>query len=124
MGNPTLNKNYTAETAVKKHRIVAFGSVSGAVIHADSATAKSIGVSMELDADAGDRIDVTRTGMPEVEYGGTVAAGDLLTSDAQGRAIVATASAGANIRVVGIAECAGVVGDIGGMALGFGSLQG
>ena len=60
MGNPTLNKNYTAETAVTKFRIVMFGSAEGQVVHADSATAKSIGVSMELDADAGDRVDVTR----------------------------------------------------------------
>ncbi len=124
MGNPTLNKNYTAEAAVKKHRIVQFGSADGQVIYADSATAKSIGVSMELDADAGDRVDVTRTGMPEVEYGGTIAAGDLLTSDAEGRAVVAAPGAGANARVIGIAEHAGVLGDIGCMALGFGSLQG
>lgn len=124
MGNPTLNKNYTAEAAVKKHRIVKFGAADGQVLHADSSTAKSIGVSMELDADAGDRVDVTRTGMPEVEYGGNVAAGDLLTSDAEGRAVVAGPAAGTNARIVGIAECSGVLGDIGCIALGYGSLQG
>jgi hypothetical protein len=124
MGNPTLNKNYTAEAEVKKHRIVKFGAADGQVIYADSATAKSIGVSMELDSDAGDRVDVTRTGMPAVEYGGTVAAGDLLTSDAEGRAVVAAPSTGGNMRIIGIAEHAGSVGDIGCMALGFGSMQG
>ena len=124
MGNPTLNKNYTAEAEVKKHRIVKFGAADGQVIYADSATAKSVGVSMELDSATGDRVDITRTGMPEIEYGGTVAAGDFLTSDATGRAIVAAPAGGANVRTIGIAEYAGVVGDIGAVALGFGSLRG
>ncbi|REM14738.1 DUF2190 domain-containing protein, partial [Mycobacterium tuberculosis] len=62
---------------------------------------------------AGDRIDGVRLGIAEVEYGGAVAAGDPLTSDASGRAIVAAPAAGANARLVGFAEVAGVLGDIG-----------
>ncbi len=73
---------------------------------------------------AGDRIDVVRTGIAEVEYGGTIAAGDLLMSDASGRAIVAAAAAGSNVRFMGVAEVAGVIGDIGSLMLEPGSFQG
>ena len=62
--------------------------------------------------------------MPEVEYGGTVAAGDLLTSDAQGRAVIASPASGTNARIVGIAEYSGALGDIGVIDLSLGSLQG
>lgn len=124
MGTPTLNKNYVAEAAVKKCRIVAFGSSEGQVVHAASATAKSMGVSMELDADLGDRVDITRAGIADVEYGGTIAAGDELTADAEGRAVVAAPGAGANVRIVGVAEYDGVSGDIGALLIGCGSMQG
>lgn len=124
MGIPTLNKNYIAETAIKKCRIVAFGSSEGRVIHATSATEKSMGISMELDADLGDRVDVTRAGIADVEYGGNVAAGDELTADAEGRAVVAAPGAGSNVRIVGIAEYDGVLGDIGAALIGCGSMQG
>ena len=47
-----------------------------------------IGISGRLGASvSGDRCDVTRAGLEEVQYGGTVAAGDPLTSDANGKAI-------------------------------------
>lgn len=124
MGTPTLNKNYTAESAVTKFRIVAFGSSEGQVIHAASATAKSMGVSMELDADLGDRVDIARAGIADVEYGGTIAAGDVLTADSEGRAVVAAPGAGANVRIAGIAEYDGVTGDIGAMLVGCGFMQG
>ena len=124
MGNPTLNKNYIAEAAVTAHRIVQFGATDGAVLHAAAAADKSIGVSMELDTALGGRVDVVRTGMPDVEYGGTVAAGDLLTSDSVGRAVVANPGAGANVRIVGTAEVAAVSGDIAPMTLSLGMMQG
>lgn len=124
MANPTLSKNYTAETAVKKNRIVAFGTAEGSVIHATAATDKAIGVSLELDAAAGERVDVVRTGIADVEYGGTVAVGDLLTSDSDGCAVVAAPAAGENARVVGVAEHAGLAGDIGAVLISCGSLQG
>ena len=124
MGNPVLTKNYTAEAEVLKHRIVKFGSEDGGVVYAAAATDGSIGVSNELDAATGERADIIRTGMPDVEYGGTIARGDLLTSDSVGRAIAATASAGSNVRIVGVAEVSGVVDDIGTMTLGCSMMQG
>ena len=101
MRNQGLQKSYTAEAAVAAYRIVKLGA-----------------------AVANDRIDIVRSGISEVEYGGTIAAGDLLTADASGRAIVATAGAGTNVRVIGVAEVAGVLGDIGSLLIDPGSFQG
>jgi hypothetical protein len=125
MRNPGLQKNYSAEAAIAAYRIVKFGAADGGILQAAAAADKQIGVTDRIAAtEAGDRIDVIRTGIAEVQYGGAVAAGDLLTADASGRAIVATAGAGANVRVIGVAEVAGVVDDIGSMLIMPGSFQG
>lgn len=125
MRNPGLQKNYSAEAAIAAYRIVKFGAADGGILQSAAAADKHVGVIDRMPAAvAGDRVDVIRSGIAEVEYGGTVAAGDLLTSDASGRAIVATASAGSNVRVVGVAEVAGVVGDIGSMLVQPCSFQG
>jgi hypothetical protein len=125
MRNTMLSKNYTAEGVIAAYRIVKFGAADGGVLVAAAATDKLIGVNDRIPfAAIGDRSDIIRVGIAEVEYGGTVAAGDLLTADASGRAIVATASAGANVRFIGVAEVAGVVGDIGSMMIEPGSFQG
>jgi hypothetical protein len=125
MRNELLNKNYTAEGAIPAYRLVKFGAADGGILVAAAATDKLIGVNDRIAfAVVGDRGDIVRMGIAEVEYGGTVAAGDLLTSDASGRAIVAAAAAGSNVRIIGIAEVAGVLGDIGSMLIDPGSFQG
>lgn len=125
MRNHGLIKNYTAEAAIAAYRLVKFGAADGGVLIAAAAGDKIVGVNDRLAAAAaGDRIDIIRSGIAEVEYGGAVAAGDLLISDASGRAIAATAVAGTNTRTIGIAEVAGVVGDIGSVLLVPGSFQG
>lgn len=125
MRNQGLIKNYTAEAAIAAYRAVKFGVADGGVLIAAAAADKVIGVTDRIAAAvAGDRIDVVRAGITEIEYGGAVAAGDLLMADASGRAIVAAAGAGANVRVIGIAEVAGVLGDIGSLMIDPGSFQG
>lgn len=125
MRNPGLQKNYAAEAAIAAYRIVKFGAADGGILQSAAAADKHVGVIDRMPAAvAGDRLDVTRSGIAEVEYGGTVAAGDLLTADASGRAIAVTAGAGTNVRVIGVAEVAGVVSDIGSMLIIPGSFQG
>lgn len=125
MRNQGLIKNYTAEAAIAAYRIVKFGAADGGVLQAAAVGDKLIGVTDRLAAAvSGDRIDVTRSGIAEVQYGGAVAAGDLLTSDADGKAVVAAPAAGANVRIIGVAEVAGVLDDIGSMAIEPGSFQG
>ena len=57
----------------------------------------------------GDAVDVIKSGIADVIYGGTVTRGDYLTSNATGFAVVAVA--GDN--VIGTAELSGVSGDLG-----------
>lgn len=122
---PGLIKNYSAEGAVAKFRIVKFGAADGGVLQATASTEALIGVNDRIAAAvSGDRIDVVRNGLTPVEYGGTVAAGDWLTSDASGRAVAAAPGAGVNANVIGRAEIAGVVGDIGSVVVQLGRIQG
>ncbi|MGQ3055310.1 MAG: DUF2190 domain-containing protein [Roseateles sp.] len=114
MRNELFSKNYSAEGAIPAYRLFKFGAADGGILVGAAATDKLVGVTGRIAAAvAGDRIDGVRLGIAEVEYGGTVAAGDPLTSDASGRAIVAAPAAGSNVRLIGFAEVSGVVGDIG-----------
>lgn len=108
----TLTKNLKAEAAVPRRRFVKFGADDDAALAA-TVGAPIIGVSSEIDAAINQPCDVHLAGLPEIEYGGPVTRGDLLTSDAQGRAIVAAPAAGANVHTGGQAMVSGVLGDIG-----------
>lgn len=124
MLTPVLTKAFNAGAAVAANRIVKHGADDGAAIQAAAATDKLLGVSTGITASTGERVDVIVVGLADVEYGGNVARGDLLTSDAQGRAITAAPAAGANVRVIGVAWVSGVSGDIGSALISQSSLQG
>jgi hypothetical protein len=124
MGNPTQTKNYTAGAAVTKYRLVKFGATDGAVLTGAAATDLLIGVNEALDVASGDRADVIRAGIAEVEYGGAVTRGAKLTSDASGKAVAAAPAADANVHVIGIAEVSGVDGDIGSVFISPSVMQG
>ena len=111
---PTFTRGYAAAAAILGHRIVAFASAAtnNTVAQAALATAPSLGVSDAMGADAGGMCDVHRAGLGSVELGGTVAAGDPLTADADGRAIKAVPASNTAMRIVGWADEPGVVGDI------------
>tara|TARA_R110002110_G_scaffold36281_1_gene121163 strand:+ start:914 stop:1294 length:381 start_codon:yes stop_codon:yes gene_type:complete len=110
---PTFIKSYVAATAVAGRTIVQFAapSTDSTVEEADSAAVAAVGIADPLGADAGQMLDVHRAGMGEVELGGTVAAGDPLTSDASGKAIKAVAAPGSTIWIMGYADAPGVSGD-------------
>jgi len=108
MANPTLTINHTAQGPIAKRRIVAFGTSDRSAVQATGSSDSLMGVTTELDAAPGERTDVILAGVADVEYGGNVARGALLTSDAQGRAVEASSG-----RVIGIARVSGVLGDLG-----------
>lgn len=110
--NPTLIKNHTAGAAVEPYRIIKHGSADGAVIHATDATAALIGVTAELGAESGARVDVVRAGITLVELGGTVTRGAAITAGTAGVGVAAAPATGANAYAIGFAEVAGVSGDI------------
>lgn len=109
MANETLLKNYVAGAAIAPRRIVKFDTTDGVVIQASAAADLSIGVCCEVGPASGERADIVRSGLADVEFGGTVARGAMVTSDANGKAV----SAATGNRVLGIAEVSAVSGDIG-----------
>lgn len=124
MHTPTLTKNFTAGAAIAKRRIVTLGAADHAVIQAAAATGALFGVAAELDVASGDRVDVHLAGAVDVEFGGTIARGALVTSDADGKAVAATPASGVNNAVIGRAIVSGVDGDVGSVMLAPGQIQG
>ncbi len=103
--------NYAAGATVNPLRFVKHGSSNTEAVQASGPTDAIIGASDQLGADAaGDPLDVIRSGLAEIEYGGNVTRGDPLTSDAEGRAVTATVDGS---RIAGFAEVSGVSGDHG-----------
>lgn len=121
--NPDLFLAYTAGGAIAANRFVKFGANDRTMLQAAAATDAIVGVS-DLAVASGETVDVCQTGIFPVVYGGTVARGDLLTSDSSGRAITAAPGAGVNHRIGGVAMESGVVGDLGSVRLSPGSIQG
>lgn len=104
-----LYRPSTAQAAIAKFLIVKFGDADATVVPAAGAGDALVGVNAELDVVAGERHDVAVVGITPVVAGAAFARGAALTSDAQGRAVLAAAGN----RVVGFAhEAAMAAGDI------------
>jgi hypothetical protein len=127
MGRTTtgLIKSLEATTAIPKRRLVKFGAADGTGVPAVDGASYIRGVSSDIDTAVGERASVQMAGnIADVEYGGNVGRGDPLTADNIGRAVVAAPAAGANVYIVGYAEVAGVLGDIGSVDVLPGRIQG
>ncbi len=122
--NDILVKNYVAGGTIAAYTIVKWDSVDLQVIQAATATDLSIGVSGRLGAASGERIDIIRSGLAMVTYGGTVTRGQKLTANASGQAIATAPAAGTNNQIIGIAEVSGVSGDTGSVLLTQSVMQG
>lgn len=104
-------KAYTAGAAINPYRVVIF-SADATVIQSSTAYQQLVGVSTEVGAASGSTCDVVLSGIAEVQLGGSVSAGDILTSDSLGRAIKATPDLNAKVRTIGQALQDGASGDI------------
>lgn len=126
MANPGLTKSYVAEAAVLPYRIVKFGTADGQVVQAAAATDAGIGIADNLgQATVGARVDVIQSGIAEAEAGNSITRGALLIADSSGRVITAAASAGSNVRTIGVALAnAGGAGEIIPVDVQPGSFQG
>lgn len=107
--NPQLVKSHKAAGAIAGSRIVKFSAPETAttVVQATGAGEAFAGVSDSVGVASGGMADVVYAGLAEVRLGGTVKAGDRLTADEDGKAVVAGARA-----VVGYALAPGVEDDI------------
>lgn len=125
MITPILTKSRNAGAAVRARRFVKFGATGLDAVEATAAADWIIGVSEQVDAPAGDRVDIVMLGITEIVCGAAVTRGQLLTSDAQGRAIPAAPAAGANVRIGAIAMASsGAADDIVPVLVTLGSTQG
>lgn len=105
----TPNRTFIAEAAVEGYRIVKPGAAGG-VVKAAAATDLILGTSAtKEDCAIGGALNLALGQLPKVRLGGTVAAGEPITSDAAGKGVKATAT---GHRYIGFAEVAGVVDDI------------
>jgi len=105
MRNEGLAKTLIAGATVAARRIIKFGSADNAAIQAAGPNDLAIGVS-DLGGASAEAIDVIMDGIALVEYGGAVTRGQPLTSDADGKAILAADS------VVQVAVAGGSAGPI------------
>lgn len=119
-----LNRNYTAQGAIPPYRIVKHGTQDGTVTLAAAAADALIGVNESVQPDDGQRCDIVKVGVADVEFGGAVTRGQPITADANGKGVVAAPGAGANVRIIGFAEVSAVAGDIGPVLLAPGLMQG
>jgi len=118
-------KNYTASTNIGARRIAKFGASDGTASLATAAADAVIGVTTDIDATSGERVDVIHEGFAEVYAGAAITRGALLVADANGAAVTAAPGAGANVRTIGFAlQSAIALGDIINVYVQPGSLQG
>lgn len=108
---PLLTKSFRVALAVLGNRIVA-AVADGVVATAAANTDPSIGISDAVGAEADGMVDLTQVGWAELKLGGAVSAGDLLTSDADGRGVKAVPVAGTEVRVAAIAMADGELDEI------------
>ncbi|UUE71099.1 capsid cement protein [Pectobacterium aroidearum] len=118
MNIPGLITGHKAESSVTRRRLIVRGDAEGSVTQATGGTTLIIGVSTAVDGVIGDTVDLIRSGLAPVTYGADVTADEPLTSDAEGRAIPATAGA----FVIGYAEYDGAEDDVGSVWIAPGQL--
>lgn len=92
MATTRLFKTFDVEGDLAPYRIVTFADTAWFVAQASDPGETLIGTTDELGRQSNGRADIAMSAQPEVEAGGAVAFGDALTSDAQGRAVKATAT--------------------------------
>ena len=113
MANPGFIKTFVATGAIAAYHIVKPSGVNdGEVVLAAAATDSILGVSQNVDVAIGQPCDVVLDQTANVVCGGTIPAGSLVTSDANGCAVVANPGTGVVHRVLGVALTSGVSGDI------------
>lgn len=122
--NQLLTKSFNAGGAIAAYSIVKAGANDYDVLQAAAATDKPLGVTTELAAVLGERVDVVLGGIVDVKINGTVTRGDPICSDASGLGVTAAPVAGTNNGVIGRAVISGVAGDIVPVLLANGTFQG
>jgi hypothetical protein len=109
MRTETLIKTFHAPAAVAGYTLVTFAAGVNTVETADNVADPILGLTTSVGSQGNGRCDVIVGGVSEARIGGTVTKGEVLTTDATGRAITATQTTD---RVLGMAMADAVIGDI------------
>jgi len=108
-----LEKSVKCTAALATAYLIAkFGADDDTLSQATASTEEIVGVFQHTTSAVGDEVRVMLDGISRVVLGGTVARGNYLTSDANGKAVAAAPGAGVNAYVIGQALASGVAGDI------------
>lgn len=108
MANTSLFKTYEVSGKLAPYRIVSHAAPF-TVKQAAAPTEALLGTTDELGKQSNGRADIALSYLPEVEAGAALTAGAAITSDAEGRAIPASAT---GQRIIGFALAAAATGDI------------
>lgn len=111
---PTFTRGYEAAAAIAGFTFVKFAApgTDNTITTGVAETDAVFGIADRQGAEAGQMCDVHMGGLVSIQLGGAANAGDPLTADANGKAVVASASAATTVRVVGYANEPGVADDI------------
>lgn len=112
MANPEFIKTYDAGGAIPAYTVVKFTATDFQVVASAAVGDALAGVSTEIAAASGERVDVIHYGVAYVTAGGTIAAGDPLTVNASGQVVKAAPVAGTNNNCIGHARQSAVSGDV------------
>jgi len=108
-----LEKSVKCAAAIATAYLIAkFGADDDTLSQATASTEELVGVLQHTTTTAGEEVRVMLDGITRVVLGGTVARGNYLTSDANGKAVAVAPGAGVNAYVIGQALASGVAGDI------------
>lgn len=121
---PEFILTYNAEGAITPYTIVKPGANDYGVAQASAVGDSLLGVTTEIGANDTERCDVIHNGTAYTKLGGTVARGDLITTDANGNGVKAAPVAGTNNSIIGRAVVSGVAGDVIPVLLSIGQVQG
>lgn len=124
MANPGLSKAFIADTDIAPYLILKAGSADGFAALATASTDKLIGISENVQVAAGQCVDVILDDTANVTAGGTIAAGDWITSNASSQAVTAAPASGVNAQVIGKALTSAVAGDVFPILIAPGQIQG
>jgi hypothetical protein len=103
MSNEGLVKSYTASATINPRRVIKFGSGDRIAAQASANTDRFAGVAVlpvGTTCASGEPFDVAKSGIVDIDYGGTITRGDRLTCDSDGKAISAEAVSGSKRAVV------------------------
>jgi hypothetical protein len=124
MANPGFIRSFKAATDIPAYHVMKFSANNGEISLAAQATDPIVGISTSVDSGAGQEIGVILSQSADLKWGGPIAFGEPVTSDAGGCGVKAQPNAGETVRIIGFAMADAVQDDIAPVLISPGYLKG